>query len=191
MTHQSIHAQQSEMENIRDACKNIPMTERIPIVVDDFKVTADSLKSELGKDLMLILSSTLAKIDCFKVFEKSYTDINDSIMLKRPQFMVIGDITDYEQAPKKANLLSSGISMGKKAHLSCILKVIHIETRQIVMSKQISTESIKSSSFNEFGCFGKITYNKYDRAFNDCIEKTVIIACNQLIQEKDKYIGKQ
>lgn len=187
-------------ENIKEKCKDIPLDERIRVTVARFSATASNAPLVLGENMSTMLSNALSEVNCFNVLEeqKNLSDVTSEIdasnseyfnsatgvekgKMKLAQIVITGEVTEYNNASTGTKILGIGGSV-KKANIGFILKIINPQTREILKSKSINTESTKASSFRvSFLAHSSDT----DPAVADALEKGIIKATEYLADEMD------
>lgn len=186
------------MEAIKEKCKDIPLDDRIRITVARFSATASNAPSVLGENMSTMLSNALSEVNCFNVLEeqKNLSDITTEIdasnseyfnsatgvekgKMKLAQIIVTGEVTEYNSASTGTRVLGIGGSL-KKAKIGFILKIINPQTREILKSTSINTESTTANSF-------KVSFLAHstnsDPAVADALEKGIIKATEYLTDE--------
>ncbi len=201
---QLLYAQDSDVEvrfeTIKKKCKDIPLDERIRVTVARFSATASNAPAVLGENMSTMLSNALSEVNCFNVLEeqKNLSDMTNEIdasnseyfnsatgvekgKMKLAQIIVTGEVTEYNNASTGTKILGIGGSV-KKAKIGFILKIINPQTREILKSTSINTESTKANSF-------KVSFlahsSSSDPAVADALEKGIIEATEYLADEMD------
>jgi curli biogenesis system outer membrane secretion channel CsgG len=185
-------------EAIKEKCKDIPLDERIRITVARFSATASNAPSVLGENMSTMLTNALSEVNCFNVLEeqKNLSDMTTEIdasnseyfnsatgvekgKMKLAQIIVTGEVTEYNSSSTGTKVLGIGGSV-KKAKIGFILKIINPQTREILKSKSINTESTTANSF-------KVSFlahsSNTDPAVADALEKGIIQATEYLADE--------
>jgi curli biogenesis system outer membrane secretion channel CsgG len=187
-------------EEIKEKCKDIPVDERIRITVARFSATASNAPSVLGENMSTMLTNALSEVNCFNVLEeqKNLSDMTTEIdasnseyfnsatgvekgKLKLAQIIVTGEVTEYNSSSTGTRVLGIGGSL-KKAKIGFILKIINPQTREILKSTSINTESTTANSI-------KVSFLAHstntDPAVADALEKGIIKATEYLADEMD------
>lgn len=187
-------------EAIKEQCKDIPLDERIRVTVARFSATASNAPAVLGENMSTMLSNALSQVNCFNVLEeqKNLSDMTTEIdasnseyfdaatgiekgEMKLAQIIVTGEVTEYNDASTGTRVLGIGGSV-KKAKIGFILKIINPQTREILKSTSINTESTTAGSF-------KVSFLAHSTSSNpavaDALEKGIIKATEYLAAEKD------
>jgi len=187
-------------EAIKEKCKDIPLDERIRITVARFSATASNAPSVLGENMSTMLTNALSEVNCFNVLEeqKNLADVTSEIdassseyfnsatgvekgKLKLAQIVVTGEVTEYNSSSTGTRVLGIGGAV-KKEKIGFILKIINPQTREILKSKSINTESTTAKSFRvSFLAHSSDT----DPAVADALEKGIIEATEYLTDEMD------
>ncbi len=187
-------------EAIKEQCKDIPLDQRIRVTVARFSSTASNAPSVLGENMSTMLTNALSEVNCFNVLEeqKNLSDMTTEIdasnsdyfnaatgvekgKMKLAQIIVTGEVTEYNNASTGTRVLGIGGSI-KKAKIGFILKIINPQTREILKSTSINTESTSANSFRV--SFLSHSTNT-DPAVADALEKGIIKATEYLAAEKD------
>jgi len=187
-------------ESIKEKCNDIPLDDRIRITVARFSATASNAPSVLGENMSTMLSNALSQVNCFNVLEeqKNLSDMTSEIdasnseyfnsatgvekgKMKLAQIIVTGEVTEYNSASTGTRVLGVGGSV-KKAKIGFILKIINPQTREILKSTSINTESTTANSFRV--SFLAHSANS-DPAVADALEKGIIKATEYLADEMD------
>ncbi len=187
-------------EAVKEQCKDIPLDERIRVTVARFSATASNAPAVLGENMSTMLSNALSQVNCFNVLEeqKNLSDMTNEIdasnseyfdaatgiekgEMKLAQIIVTGEVTEYNDASTGTKILGIGGSV-KKAKIGFVLKIINPQTREILKSTSINTESTTAGSF-------KVSFlahsNSSNPAVADALEKGIIKATEYLAAEKD------
>lgn len=185
-------------EAIKEKCKDIPLDERIRISVARFSSTASNSPRVLGENMSTMLTNALSEVNCFNVLEeqKNLSDMTTEIdasnseyfnsatgvekgKMKLAQIIVTGEVTEYNSSSTGTRVLGIGGSV-KKAKIGFILKIINPQTREILKSTSINTESTTANSF-------KVSFLAHstntDPAVADALEKGIIQATEYLADE--------
>lgn len=188
------------MEAIQEKCKDTPLEDRIRVTVARFSSTAANSPSILGENMSTMLTNALSEVNCFNVLEeqKNLSDMTNEIdasgseyfngatgiekgKMKLAQLIITGEVTEYNSSSTGTKVLGIGGSV-KKAKIGFILKIINPQTREILKSTSINTESTTANSFR-FSFLAHSTDT--DPAVADAMEKGIIKATEYLADEID------
>jgi hypothetical protein len=171
-----------QLESIKEYCKDVPMQERIPIVVIPFHVMTKGAKDTLGIHLSKRLANVLSNISCFQVLEnkeifnnsrdeyglRDEDNLQNAITESRLRgipLLISAQITDVPPI-KDPNTMVGAALRGSTVGLEFILKVTSPQSRKILF-----TETIFSRG----------------EVLNDVIEKAIITTCYKLVRNKDEF----
>jgi len=140
-------------EDIKDICKNVPLSERPRLTVSNFKIEARKARGRFGTELKSMLTNAISGTGCFDVLE-TVGELSDELaeidfgkstdsdgsgaiggQMLGSRLVMTGTITEYDT--KKVHILGVG---SEKAHLGFILKIVDIQTRRIVWNESFETK---------------------------------------------------
>ena len=203
----NVHSQDISFEEVKKICKSdIPREDRIRVSVIRFSSRMRTLNSNnLGTELATMLTNALYEVNCFRVLESAsnlndfnaeynlnndgYTDASGSSKGKMlgAQVIITGEITEYGEG--KQTFGAFGVSVGRqKANVGFVLKVLDVNTREVLYSQSINMEG-KASGFSGAQIMGLKMVGTTDRskALNNAVEKAIIKAAEVLAKSKDEW----
>lgn len=184
-------------EDIKDICKNVPLSERPRLTVSNFKIEARKARGRFGTELKSMLTNAISGTGCFDVLE-TVGELSDELaeidfgkstdsdgsgaiggQMLGSRLVMTGTITEYDT--KKVHILGVG---SEKAHLGFILKIVDIQTRRIVWNESFETKVTRPQVRvlrTDLMAFGS-------QAMEDAAEKAIIKATSALSKDKNMLL---
>lgn len=183
-------------EDVQNICQNIPLAERPRLTVSNFKIQARKASGRFGGELGAMLTNSIRGTGCFDVLEtvKELADEFEEISFGQSggtdgsgasggnmlgsQLVLTGTITEFDS--RQIHILGIG---NDKAHIGFILKMVDIETRQIIWSESFNTKvtrpqlKVLGTDIMQFG----------SQAMEDAAEKAIIKATMELSNQKELF----
>lgn len=140
----------TKFEEIQEKCVNLPLDQRVRMVVARFNISTPSATQELGENMGTMLTNALTEINCFRMLEMlknaddwkgelDYGKNQNKERNNRAQIVVNGEITEFTKQIKTGGALM--VKSNKEiVKLGFIIKLINPETRDILFSKSINVE---------------------------------------------------
>lgn len=183
-------------EDIQNVCQGLDLNSRPRITVSGFKIQDRSARAELGQELSAMLTNAMMGTGCFDVLE-TISELGDEMQeihfnntgatngsgpqagnMLGSQLVVTGSITEFDQATRQILGVGSDI-----AHIGLIVKVVDIQTRQIIYSGSFEGKSTKP----HLKVLGTDLMVFGSAAMEDAAEKIIIEATNDLCQNKQTF----
>ncbi|MCB0689375.1 MAG: hypothetical protein KDC53_22710 [Saprospiraceae bacterium] len=199
---------QIDIEKVEGRCHGIAHDQRLLFGVSEFKFAAASGSHQVGSGLTDMLSNALVECGCFSVVERSrMDDLMDELSLGMDgtvssksaaqvgnllgaQYLVMGTITEFaenESGGGAIGLLKKvGAGVGlTQAHVGLIIKVVEVETGQVILSKSIDKKVKKLGLIGGQGMLGLALAGAYkSKAMEDAIEEAIIETVSYFVAEK-------
>jgi curli biogenesis system outer membrane secretion channel CsgG/copper chaperone CopZ len=193
---QPLSAQKLKKEDIKNICNNTVQDERPRITVSGFKLGNHRSRQALGQELASMLTNALRSTGCFNVLE-TVAQLGDEMeeigfnyggatngsgpqagKMLSSQLVLTGEITEFDE--DYIHILGVG---NDRVHLGFILKVVDIQTREIIWSQSFEQKSSKPQIKvlnTDIAAFG-------NKATEDAAEKAIIEATYAIAQQKNLF----